>query len=119
MVSLGGCTASFVSPQGLVVTNHHCARGSVQYNSTAENNYLENGFLAETKGADGAARMEAMVETDDGFVLSEKDLEIRGPGAMTGTAHDLVTGQTWEWGQANYVRLGRDTEPVHIVHVRR
>lgn len=47
VVSLGGCSASFVSPQGLVVTNHHCARGSVQYNSTAENNYLENGFLAE------------------------------------------------------------------------
>jgi len=50
VVSLGGCSASFVSPQGLVVTNHHCARGSVQYNSTAENNYLENGFLAPTMG---------------------------------------------------------------------
>ncbi|MEP3051379.1 MAG: S46 family peptidase [Erythrobacter sp.] len=50
VVSLGGCSASFVSPEGLVVTNHHCARGSVQYNSTAENNYLENGFLAETNG---------------------------------------------------------------------
>lgn len=50
VVSLGGCSASFVSPEGLVVTNHHCARGSVQYNSTAENNYLENGILAATKG---------------------------------------------------------------------
>lgn len=49
VVSLGGCSASFVSPEGLVVTNHHCARGSVQYNSTAENNYLENGFLAAAK----------------------------------------------------------------------
>ncbi|WP_299297253.1 S46 family peptidase, partial [uncultured Erythrobacter sp.] len=49
VVSLGGCSASFVSPEGLVVTNHHCARGSVQYNSTAENNYLEDGFLAATK----------------------------------------------------------------------
>uniref|UniRef100_UPI003512EEAE S46 family peptidase n=1 Tax=Alteriqipengyuania sp. TaxID=2800692 RepID=UPI003512EEAE len=48
VVSLGGCSASFVSPKGLVVTNHHCARGSVQFNSTAENNYLENGFLAKT-----------------------------------------------------------------------
>ena len=47
VVSLGGCSASFVSEQGLVVTNHHCARGSVQYNSTAENNYLVDGFVAK------------------------------------------------------------------------
>ena len=46
VVDLAGCSASFVSKQGLVVTNHHCARGSVQFNSTAENNYLEEGFLA-------------------------------------------------------------------------
>lgn len=50
VVSLGGCSASFVSPEGLTVTNHHCARGSVQYNSTAKNNYLVEGFLAATKG---------------------------------------------------------------------
>ena len=50
IVSLGGCSASFVSPQGLVVSNHHCVRGSVQYNSTAEQNYLEDGFLAKTMG---------------------------------------------------------------------
>ncbi len=52
VISLGGCTASFVSPQGLVVTNHHCVRGSVQFNSTKENNYLENGFLAKTMAAE-------------------------------------------------------------------
>jgi len=46
IVSLGGCSASFVSDRGLVITNHHCSRGSVQYNSTEENNYLEDGFLA-------------------------------------------------------------------------
>jgi len=48
IVSLGGCTASFVSDQGLVATNHHCVYGSVQYNSTAENNLLKNGFLAKS-----------------------------------------------------------------------
>jgi hypothetical protein len=46
IVSLGGCTASFVSPNGLVVTNHHCAYGAIQFNSTAERNLLERGFLA-------------------------------------------------------------------------
>jgi hypothetical protein len=48
VVSLGGCTASFVSPQGLVVTNHHCAFGSLQYNSTVQKNILRDGFLAKT-----------------------------------------------------------------------
>jgi len=47
VISLGGCTASFLSPQGLVATNHHCAYGSIQFNSTAENNLLEKGFLAK------------------------------------------------------------------------
>ncbi|GAA5215507.1 S46 family peptidase [Corallincola platygyrae] len=48
VISLGGCTASFVSPKGLVVTNHHCAYGSIQFNSTPEQNYLEDGFLAKS-----------------------------------------------------------------------
>ncbi|MCP3129902.1 S46 family peptidase [Shewanella sp. KJ2020] len=48
VISLGGCTASFVSPKGLVVTNHHCAYGAIQYNSTPEKNLLQDGFLAKT-----------------------------------------------------------------------
>lgn len=52
VVSLGGCTASFVSPKGLVITNHHCAYGSIQHNSTADNNLLEKGFLASTMAAE-------------------------------------------------------------------
>jgi hypothetical protein len=49
VVSLGGCTASLVSPEGLIVTNHHCVQGSLQLNSTPEKNYQVNGFLAKTK----------------------------------------------------------------------
>jgi hypothetical protein len=50
IVGLGFCTASFVSPMGLVVTNHHCAYGTIQFNSTAEKNLLRDGFLAKTLG---------------------------------------------------------------------
>jgi hypothetical protein len=49
VVSLGGCTASFVSPDGLVVTNHHCVQGALQHNSTKDDNLVENGFLAKTR----------------------------------------------------------------------
>ncbi|MBN1542077.1 S46 family peptidase [candidate division KSB1 bacterium] len=48
VVSLGGCTASFVSPDGLILTNHHCARGALQRNSTPERNLLITGFLANS-----------------------------------------------------------------------
>ena len=48
IVSLGGCSASFVSPQGLIVTNHHCIYGSVAFNAKPGNDILEKGFLART-----------------------------------------------------------------------
>ena len=69
VISLGGCSASFVSPKGLVITNHHCARGSVQFQSSKENNYLENGFLAasmadEIPAAPGS-RVYVTVQVDD------------------------------------------------------
>ncbi|UTY57547.1 S46 family peptidase [Massilia sp. erpn] len=48
IVSLGGCSASFVSPQGLVVTNHHCVYNSVAQNSRPERDLLANGFVARS-----------------------------------------------------------------------
>jgi hypothetical protein len=49
VVSLGGCSASFVSPEGLLATNHHCATGALQHNSTPTTNMLKDGFLAKTR----------------------------------------------------------------------
>ena len=66
VVALGGCTASFVSPNGLVVTNHHCAYGAIQLNSTAENNLIRNGFNAPTTADEVSAGPNARV-----FVLDE------------------------------------------------
>ena len=43
-----GCTGSFISDQGLVITNHHCAYSDVHALSTQEHNYLEEGFWAMT-----------------------------------------------------------------------
>ncbi|MEO8586533.1 MAG: S46 family peptidase [Acidobacteriota bacterium] len=49
IVSLGGCSASFVSPDGLIVTNHHCVQGALQFNSTPQKNLLVDGFLASSR----------------------------------------------------------------------
>lgn len=49
LVNIGGCTGSFVSDEGLIITNHHCVFDYVSRASSVENNYLENGFLAEDK----------------------------------------------------------------------
>ena len=45
----GGCSSSFVSADGLVITNNHCARGCIDAVSTDENDYLNDGFYAATR----------------------------------------------------------------------
>ncbi|MCC6508024.1 MAG: S46 family peptidase [Pirellulaceae bacterium] len=45
---VNGCTGSFVSANGLIITNHHCAYGAIQSASTTEHDYLANGFQAQT-----------------------------------------------------------------------
>lgn len=50
VVSLGGCSAAFVSPEGLIATNYHCIESSfLQYNSSDDENLFETGFLARSK----------------------------------------------------------------------
>ena len=48
-LTLGGCTGSFVSADGLVLTNHHCVRGSVQRLSSKERDLVKNGFVAASR----------------------------------------------------------------------
>lgn len=45
----GGCSASFVSPQGLILTNHHCVASCIFENSTGQNDLLDKGFTAGRK----------------------------------------------------------------------
>jgi hypothetical protein len=61
IVSIGGCSASFVSPEGLLATNHHCVAGALQYNSTPQNDLLENGFLARERKQEIQAAPDARV----------------------------------------------------------
>ena len=78
VISLGGCTASFVSPEGLAVTNHHCTYGALQFNSTEEENLMEDGFLARERSGERPAgpgsRILVTVEVTD--VTAEIDAAV-------------------------------------------
>ncbi len=84
IVSLGGCTASFVSPKGLVASNHHCVYGSVQYNSTEENNLLKNGFLAKSFDKELPATPGSRI------YVTEKITEVTDK--ITGSLNDDISG---------------------------
>lgn len=91
IVSTGGCSASFVSPNGLVVTNHHCAYSAIQRNATAEKNLLANGFLAKTMAEElPAGPNERIYVTDK--VENVTDKILTGLDAsLTGKArHDAI-----------------------------
>nr|BFF35904.1 S46 family peptidase [Tenacibaculum mesophilum] len=45
----GGCTSEVISPEGLILTNHHCGFGQIQSHSSLENDYLKDGFWAMNK----------------------------------------------------------------------
>jgi hypothetical protein len=60
-ISLGGCSASFVSANGLVLTNHHCVRGQVNSLSTPDNDLLTKGYTARNQAEELKMRMNIRV----------------------------------------------------------
>ena len=89
VVSLGGCTASFVSPQGLVVTNHHCAYGAIQLNSTPENNLMRDGFNAAAPADEITAGPNARIYVLD--AITDVTAEVRA--AIDAAADPLARTQ--------------------------
>ncbi|HUQ93237.1 MAG TPA: S46 family peptidase [Bryobacteraceae bacterium] len=74
-----GCSASFVSPNGLVLTNHHCAASCIQELSTAEKDYSAKGFHAQTPAQElRCARQEANVLTEISDVTKQVAAATRG-----------------------------------------
>lgn len=86
VVSLGGCTGSFVSPNGLVATNHHCAYGAIQLNSTPEKNLIKDGFSAPTPADELSAGPNARI-----YVLEAiTDVTAQAKAAMAAAGNDPV-----------------------------
>ncbi len=128
-----GGSGSFVSPNGLLLTNHHVARDQLQKNSTAEHDYLRDGFYAATPDAemkspdlevnvlvamqDVTARVQSVAKgiANDAQALKARDAEVaaieKESKDKTGLRSDVVTfyqgGEYWLYQYKAYtdVRL--------------
>ena len=78
-----GGSGSFVSPDGLLLTNHHVARGQLQKNSTAEHDYLLNGFYAATPDQEMKSP-----DLEINVLVGMQDVTARVQGAAKGIADD-------------------------------
>lgn len=79
IVNFSGCSAGFISKRGLVATNHHCAYGAIQAQSTEEHDYLTDGFFA----ASDAEELEAKGKTVKVLVAIDD---------VTPSMHEVVKG---------------------------
>jgi hypothetical protein len=67
VVRVGGGTGSFVSGDGLLLTNHHVAYGVIQYNASKEHNIIDEGFIAQGRADERAANPDYRVLVTVGF----------------------------------------------------
>lgn len=81
VIRLANCTASFVSPDGLILTNHHCSEACLHEHSTGADNLIEKGFLARTREREvrcGTQVADVLMGMED--VTAKVDAALRGLG---------------------------------------
>ena len=140
-----GCTASFVSPDGLVLTNHHCVSTCLADNATAENDLVANGFMAAerddeircqgsqasvlvdtenvtsrvTAALASVATTEAAATRNQTLTGLESDCEAAAKASGTQLACEVVTlyqgGQYWLYKYKRYDDVRMVFAPEHAI----
>ncbi|MDF1843157.1 MAG: S46 family peptidase [Rubripirellula sp.] len=77
---VNGCTGSFVSPRGLIITNHHCAYRAIQSSSSTGKDYLRDGFQAKSLGDEIPAQGYTVRITESFRDVSDNVLSAITPG---------------------------------------
>ena len=104
---INGCSSSFVSARGLIVTNHHCSVGALQFNSTPASNLMKNGYLAKSQRDELSAGPTARVQLTRSF--REVSNEVRA--ALEGVSDDLGRQRAFEKFQKERVAACEKDRP--------
>ena len=94
IVNIGGCTGSFVSADGLILTNHHCAFPAVQAVSTPELDYVTHGFLARKRSEEIRARGNTVRIIESYRDVSRELLGVLADSMSPGDRTRAVTAKT-------------------------
>ncbi|MFZ2507891.1 MAG: S46 family peptidase [Steroidobacteraceae bacterium] len=81
----GGCTGSFISTDGLVLTNHHCGLECIAQNSSSESDLVSNGYLAGTREKELRCQEEAI-----SVLVGTEDVTAKVAAATAGLAADAL-----------------------------
>ncbi|MCU0721104.1 MAG: S46 family peptidase, partial [Pirellula sp.] len=127
---VNGCTGSFLSSDGLIITNHHCAFDAIQKAASSQNDYLRNGFVSKSRAEEIPApgytvritesyrdvSKEVLAAVSDGMSFLErskaiekrrkeieKDSEAASPGLRAEVA-EMFTGKTYVLFQYTYLK---------------
>ncbi len=93
----GGCTGEIVSPEGLILTNHHCGYAAIQSHSTFEHNYIKDGFWSKS--------FEEELPNPGMYVSFVRKIEDVTERVLTGIDKDADTRQKQAIIQKNINRL--------------
>ncbi len=115
----GGCTGEMISPEGLLLTNHHCGYGQIQSHSTVQDDYLTNGFVAmsrEKELPNPGLTVRFMREMRDvtAEVNSGKSYEDIAKDAVAGT-HYTANVRPMYYGNEHYLYIYEVFEDVRLV----
>jgi len=86
VVRAGGGTGAFVSDSGLLLTNHHVAYGVIQYNTHADANLIDHGFIAKNRADERPANPDFQVLVTTGFEEVTARI-LHGTQTLTGRAY--------------------------------
>lgn len=106
IVRVNGCTGSFVSPKGLIITNHHCAYAAIQQASTTQNDYLRDGFVAATIDQELPAKGYTVRVTESFEDVSEQML-----AAVNDSMDFVERTKALERRQKELEKLGEEANP--------